>query len=107
MANVFKNALQRDIGTTPVTMYSAPASKNSIVIELDVCNTSNAAVTVNAYISRSGSDYYLVKNAPVPTGGTLQIISGQKIVLTNTDALKVVSNTSTSIDAIASILEDI
>jgi hypothetical protein len=107
MANTFKNALARNVGTSAVTVYSAPSSKNSICIELDVCNTTNSGVTVDAYITSSSNNYYIVKGAPVPVGGSLQIIAGQKIVLTNTDALKVVSSTASSLDVIASILEDV
>jgi hypothetical protein len=107
MANTFKNALSRNVGTSAVTVYSAPSSKNSICIELDVCNTTNGGVTCDAYITSGGNDFYIVKNAPVPVGGTLQVIAGQKIVLTNTDALKVVSSTASSLDCIASILEDV
>jgi hypothetical protein len=107
MANTFKNALARNVGTSAVTVYSAPSSKNSICIELDVCNTTNSGVTVDAYITSSSNNYYIVKGAPVPVGGSLQIIAGQKIVLANTDALKVVSSTASSLDIIASILEDV
>jgi hypothetical protein len=107
MANTFKNALARNVGTSAVTVYSAPSSKNSICIELDVCNTTNSGVTVDAYITSGGNNYYIVKGAPVPVGGSLQIIAGQKIVLTNLDALKVVSSTASSLDIIASILEDV
>lgn len=111
MANVFRNALSRNIGTSAVTVYSAPTSPaaKSICIELDVCNTSSASVTCDAYITSGGLDYYIVKAAPVPVGGSLQIIAGQKIVLngTNSDALKVVSSAAASLDCIASILEDV
>jgi hypothetical protein len=107
MANTFKNALSRNVGTSAVTVYSAPSSKNSICIELDVCNTTNSGVTVDAYITSGGDNYYIVKNAPVPVGGSLQVIAGQKIVLSDTDALKVVSSTASSLDIIASILEDV
>jgi hypothetical protein len=107
MANTFKNALSRNVGTSAVTVYSAPSSKNSICIELDVCNTTNSGVTVDAYITSDSDDYYIVKNAPVPVGGSLQIIAGQKIVLANTDSLKVVSSAASSLDVIASILEDV
>jgi hypothetical protein len=107
MANQFKNALARNVGTSAVTVYSAPSSKNSICIELDVCNTTNSGVTVDAYITSSSNNYYIVKGAPVPVGGSLQIIAGQKIVLANTDALKVVSSTASSLDIVASILEDV
>ncbi len=107
MANVFTNGLARDVGTSPATIYTTPASKKSIVIELDVCNKINAAIQVDAYITSSGSDFYLVKSAPVPAGGTLQLISGQKIVLKANEILKVVSNTATSVDVVASVLEDV
>ena len=107
MANTFKNSLARNVGTTAVTVYTAPSTKNSICIELDVCNTTNAGVTCNAYITSGGNDYYIVKNAPVPVGGSLQVIAGQKIVVTNLDTIKVVSSSASSLDVIASILEDV
>lgn len=107
MANNFKNALAKNVGTTPVQIYQAPASKKAIVIELDVCNTTLGSVTVSAYITSGGQDYYVVKNAPVPVGGSLQVVSGQKIVLTNTDTINVVSSSASSVDVIGSILEDV
>jgi hypothetical protein len=107
MANNFKNALARNVGTTPVEIYEAPASKKAIIIELDVCNTTLGSVTTSVYITSGGQDYYIVKNAPVPVGGSLQVIAGQKIVLTNTDSLNIVSSTAASIDVIGSILEDV
>ena len=107
MANTFKNALARNVGTSATTVYTAPASKNSICIELDLCNTTSSGVTADVYITSSANNYYLVKSAPVPVGGSLQVIAGQKIVLSNLDALKVVSSVASSIDVIGSILEDV
>ena len=107
MANTFRNALSRNVGTSAQQVYAAPASKNAICIELDVCNTTNGGVTCDAYITSGGSNYYIIKNAPVPVGGSLQIIAGQKIVLSDGDSLNVVSSVATSLDVIASILEDV
>tara|TARA_B110000977_G_scaffold200541_1_gene291476 strand:- start:716 stop:1039 length:324 start_codon:yes stop_codon:yes gene_type:complete len=107
MANTFKNALSRNVGTSAVEVYAAPASKNAICIELDVCNTTNGGVTVDAYITKAGANYYIIKNAPVPVGGSLQVIAGQKIVLSDTDSLNVLSSVNSSLDIIASILEDV
>ena len=107
MANTFKNALSRNVGTSAVQVYAAPASKNSICIELDVCNTTNGGVTVDAYITKGGLNYYIIKNAPVPVGGSLQVIAGQKIVLSDADSLNVLSSVNSSLDIIASILEDV
>ena len=77
------------------------------MIELDLCNTTQGAVTASVYITSGGNDYYVVKNAPVPVGGSLQVIAGQKIVLFNLDTISVVSSTGTSLDVIGSILEDV
>ena len=107
MANTFKNALARNVGTSAVTVYTAPASKNSIAIELDLCNTTSSGVTADVYITSGGNNFYLVKQAPVPVGGSLQVIAGQKIVLSNGDALKVVSSVASSIDVVGAILEDV
>jgi hypothetical protein len=107
MANTFKNALAKDVGTTAVSVYTAPSGKKSIAIELDVCNTTNSGVSVDSYITSGGVNYYIVKNTPVPVGGSLQIIAGQKIVLSDGDILKVISNTAASIDVVSAILEDV
>lgn len=107
MANTFKNALARNVGTSAVTVYTAPASKNSIAIELDLCNTTSSGVTADVYITSGGNNFYLVKQAPVPVGGSLQVIAGQKIVLSNGDALKIVSSVASSIDVVGAILEDV
>lgn len=107
MANVFRNALQKDIGTTYVDVYECPAGLKSIVIELDVCNKTNAFCTVTAAIEKAGADYEIIFNAPVPVGGTLSIISGQKVVLEAGDKIKVKSNSITSLNAICSVLEDV
>jgi hypothetical protein len=107
MANTFKNALARNVGTTAVTLYSAPSAKNSICIELDVCNTTSSGVTADVYITSGGNNYYIVKQAPVPVGGSLQVIAGQKIVLSNLDSLKVLSSVASSLDVVGAILEDV
>ena len=107
MANTFKNALARNVGTTAVTLYTAPSTKNSICIELDVCNTTSSGVTADVYITSGGNNYYIIKQAPVPVGGSLQVIAGQKIVLSNLDALKVVSSVASSLDVVGAILEDV
>jgi hypothetical protein len=107
MANSFKNALARNVGTAAVTLYTAPSTKNSICIELDVCNTTSSGVTADVYITSGGADYYIVKQAPVPVGGSLQVIAGQKIVLSNLDSLKVLSSVASSLDVVGAILEDV
>ena len=217
MANNFKNAVKRNISadsTLPTTIYSAPDSKKSIAIEIDVANKSTAGVVVtvqledesanlagttaqqvstvatnttgdlttaavhglvlndriiftngtdpsftNASLPPSGDAalsetrmYYVqkiesttkiriaetrnassaltfdtngasvvftkihiadvIKDAPVPVGGTLKVISGQKLVLestaaNNNDKIYAYCSSANNVDCIASVLEDV
>ena len=54
---------------------------------------------------------YIVKDATIPAGSSLEVITGNKIVVQNNgsagDAIRVSSNTSSTIDATISVLEDV
>ena len=106
MANEFKNA--QNVGVTSVaTVYTAPAAKTSILLELDVANTTSAVVeaSVQIFDTSATTSAYIVKNAPVPAGGSLMVIAGQKIVLEPTDIVKVTA--TGAVDVVAAILEDV
>jgi len=106
MANDFKNA--QSVGVTTVTtVYAAPAAKTSIVLELDIANTTASAVTASAEVvdTSASTDAYIIKDAPIPVGSALQVVAGQKIILEATDVLRVTA--SGAVDVICSILEDV
>lgn len=105
MANNFVSYVNKDVGTSAATVATVGAGTQTTVIGMSCANTSTSPVTVSAYITRSGTDYYLIKNATVPVGGALVIVGGdQKVVLTASDVLKVVSSAAASIDAVTSVL---
>jgi hypothetical protein len=105
MANTFTSYVNKDVGTSAATIVTVGASTQTTVIGMSCANTTASPVTVDAYITRSAVNYYLIKGATVPVGGTLVIVGGdQKVVLTTSDALKVVSSAATSIDAVTSVL---
>ena len=108
MANTFKRKLSRGVGTTPTAVgsYTVASATQVTVIGLAVSNTSSSQVLVDATVNDGTNDTYLVKQAPVPSGGALVIIGGdQKVVLEPNDSIKVTSDTASSIDAVMSILE--
>ena len=109
MANTFKNAIVSNVGTTAANVYVTPAANTSICIELDIANTSTSTVSANVmiYDSSTGNTAFVIKSAPIPTGSALQVISGQKIVLEAGDYIQVQSSQAASIDAVASILENV
>ena len=50
---------------------------------------------------------YIVRDAPLPIGGALKVIAGQKLVMDATDSMIIHASSASSVDAIASILEDV
>ena len=96
------------VGVTTVTsIYTAPSSVTSILLELDIANTTTAVVETSVQVTDTSASTtsYLVKNAPIPSGSALQVISGQKVILETGDIIKVTS--SGAVDCVASILEDV
>jgi hypothetical protein len=47
----------------------------------------------------------VIKDAPIPVGGSLEIMSGNKIVVETTDVVKVSSSIADKISATMSIME--
>ena len=108
MANTFKRKLSRSIGTslTAVGGYTVAASTEVTVIGLAIANTTGAQILVDVTVNDGSNDTYLVKQAPVPSGGSIVIIGGdQKVVLETNDSIKVKSDTASSVDVVMSILE--
>lgn len=108
MANVFETFTSRGVGNslTAVGTHTVAAGTTETIIGLTVSNVTGSAVSVNVVYNDGSNDTFIVKNAPVPSGGALTPIGGdQKIVLTVGDSLKVSSNTASSIDAVMSLLQ--
>lgn len=104
--NTFKNFLSKNVGTSPATVYTCPASTQTTIIGFSIANTSGSPITCDAYITSSAVSYYLIKSAVVPVGGALIVVGGdQKTVLEAADVLLVVTSAAASADAICSLLE--
>lgn len=105
MPNTFTSYVNKNVGTSVATVVTVGASTQTTVIGMSAANTTSSPVTVDAYITRSATDYYLVKGATVPVGSSLVIVGGdQKVVMGTSDALKVVSSTASSVDVVTSVL---
>ena len=111
MANDFENRIASGVGTARTDMYTTPSAvgKRSMIIGLELANVTGSAITVDVEIYDNSATAYVVigNNISIPANSTLSFISGQKIVLAESDKLAVTSSASASLNAIASILEDI
>ena len=60
------------------------------------------------FVTNSSADYHLVKDAPIPASSALQVLDGgAKFVLQSGDALKVQSDTASSVDVWVSRVDTI
>jgi len=107
MANTFKNRTLRAVGTSPVDVGAVVASSTqTTLIGMTLANVTSAVISVTATLNDGSNTTHIVKDAPIPTGGSLIILGGdQKVVLMTGDKIIITSNTASSVDVIMSFLE--
>ena len=94
----------KNVGTSPSTLVTVAALTTSAITSLVVANTTTSPITTDVYFTRSAIDYYLVKTATVPVGGSLEVMQGNRVVLIASDALRVLTSAATSADVVVSVL---
>ena len=114
MANTFKiktnDAMPTSAGT-PLTLYTVPSSTTTIVLGLMLCNVDTSQRLVDVHIESNTSDnesnanVHAIKDAPIPAGSTLEVMAGNKVLLQETDVLKIDCDVAAKIDATLSIME--
>ena len=99
MANNFKGYESSGI-TTETVVYTGPAATQTTVIGLSIANTSGNATLVSVKKNTS----YIVKNAPIPAGGSLVVVGAdQKVVVEPTNTISVLADNT--VDVVISVLE--
>jgi len=107
MAQNFRRYIARNTGTSPATIFTADSYDTVIGIRCANVHASSSA-NVDVYINDGSNDYYLIKNAPIPAGGSLELVDGgAKFVVDTGDILKVVSSVASSIDTWVSVVDAI
>ena len=99
--STFAHAIKSGSFTTLMTSNSDDA-----VIGIRFANLHSGSVSVDAKITRSSKDFHLIKNAPIPAGGSLELIDGgSKVVMLSGDVLKAQASKTGSIDALVSFID--
>ena len=119
MANDFKRFCTPNISNSSnSTIYAVPAGSSSsalesIVIGITCANKSTSGVTVSIFIDNEdgSNDVFIVKNATIPAGSSLEVMSGNKLVLqndgSNGDNLEALASAASAVDITVSVLEDV
>ena len=119
MANTFKIvnfAAEPASAGTPYVMYTVASSKTAIVLGLTLANIHTAQVTATVNLvsdtanravtnNTANGTSVVVKNAPIPVGGALELMAGNKYVLETTDQITIDCSVADKLSGTLSIME--
>ena len=94
--------------TSEDVIYTVASSTTTVVLGIMLGNTTTSQVTATVTLSsdtsnRAGAnneanqDVELVTNAPIPSGSSLELLAGNKVVMETTDVLKLTASGATDI----------
>ena len=109
MAQNFQRTLNNNITLlASPTELRAATTTNDAIIGVRCTNTSGTSVNITVYVKSSSVNYYIIKDAPIPTGGSLELIDGgSKVVLQTGDSVEAYASAATSVDIILSVVDSI
>ena len=111
MANTFNIDTKSSVsnsgtGSSATNVVTAGGTATLVVLSILISNKTATSAQVDVFVVKnSGDNVFLIKNAPIPGGSSLEIISGSKIILESSDVLRINSNTASALDAAVSYLE--
>ena len=119
MANTFKVvtfAAEPASAGTAYKMYTCAGSTTTVVLGLILTNIHSSAVTAEVELvsntgNRGGANdvtnttSFLIKDVTIPSGSSLEILSGGKVVLEATDELKIDCSVADKLSGTLSIME--
>ena len=117
MANTFKVvtfAAEPASAGTPYTVYTTPGSTTTGVIGLVLANINTTAVTAEVELvsdtsgggrAATNGTSFLVKDVTIPAGSSLEILSGGKVILETTDAIRIDCSVADKLSGTLSIME--
>ena len=101
----FASSISNNSGS-PTTLVTS--NSDDAIVSIRCVNKHTAAINVTVLVSSGGTDYFVIKDAPVSVGGSLELIdSGSKIVIQNGDVLKAYADTASAGDVLTSFVDAI
>ena len=112
MANIFTKTTKSSLAIADVTssattnVVTAASGATLIVLSILISNKIGSSANANVYLfTASGDSVFLIRNAPIPAGSALEIISGNKIIVTSTDVIRASSDVASALDVTVSYLQ--
>ena len=110
MAQDFERTLKEDISNnsgSPTVLRTA-ANSDDAIIGIRCANIAGTSVNISVYVKNGSDKYFIIKDAPIPTGGSLELIDGgSKVVLQSGDSVEAYASAASSVDIITSVVDTI
>ena len=117
MANTFK-VVSHDVmpasSGTPEDLYTTPGSTTTVVLGMVLANVHTSQVTASVKLvsdtsgggrAATNTTTFLLKDAPIPVGASLEILAGNKVVLETTDKIQIDCSVADKVSVTMSIME--
>ena len=117
MANTFKVvtfAAEPNSAGTPYTVYTTPSSTTTVILGLVLANIHTSQVTAEVEIvsdtsgggrAATNGTSFVIKDAPIPVGSSLELLAGNKVILETTDAIQIDCSVADKLSGTLSIME--
>jgi len=110
MAQDFERYGLNAVGTSAATIHTS--NSNDAIISIRLANTTTSTINAEVFITSSvtggSQDHYIIKNAPIVSGGSLELIDGgSKLVIQSGDIVKAKSDTASSLSVWMSTVDAI
>lgn len=129
MANKFSSVSKTSVGLALTDVYelqlgTGQSDKQTVIVSVSLCNVTQSAITASVKIDRPAAtqdvsgqnaivteDVFLARNIPIPAGSSVEIMSGQKIVLQFNsvagagDKIQAQASATAALDVIVSYME--
>jgi len=99
---------------TPEDLYTTPGSTTTVVLGMVLANVHTSQVTATVKLvsdttgggrSAANTTTFLLKDAPIPVGASLEILAGNKVVLETTDKIQIDCSVADKVSVTMSIME--
>ena len=117
MANTFK-VVSHDVmpasSGTPEDLYTTPSSTTTVILGMVLANVHTSQVTASVKLvsdtsgggrTATNTTTFLLKDAPLPVGSSLEILAGNKVVLETTDKIQIDCSVADKASVTMSIME--
>jgi hypothetical protein len=107
MATFFRNSLVKNVGTVPIDAVTTASNARATVIGLSLANLTESFLTASITVSDDTSiTAYFMKDIVIPPNASLRVINGgEKLMLSTSNILSIISSQDDSLDAIVSYVE--